>query len=110
MHPNHPKLRQRDRSRVTLAYTDPATAARILVAETETVAAMAFALSSREADLATAALGVSGKPSTKIDGCFFEHLGGDLLPPGQPSHQFRGGAIWSDYEEATGALADLPAI
>jgi hypothetical protein len=95
---------------MTLAYTDAATAARILVTETEAVAAMALALSSREADAAAAALGVSSKPSTKVDGGFFEHLGGDLRSPGEPGHLFRGSSIRSNDEDATGALASLPPI
>ena len=110
MHPNRSDLRQRHRSGMTLAYTDAATAARILVTETEAVAAMALALSSREADAAAAALGVSSKPSTKVDGGFFEHLGGDLRSPGEPGHLFRGSSIRSNDEDATGALASLPPI
>lgn len=110
VHTNGPDPGQRDRPGMDHPNSDSASPACILVAETETVAAASLALSSREAGLPAARLGISSEPSTKIDGGFLEYLCRHLPSPRKAGYLFGCGSIWSNHEHSASVFACLPAV
>jgi hypothetical protein len=91
-------------------------AARIpFVAESETVAAAAFALTPGETDLTAGACSVlsppvGGEGPTEVDCSLLEHLRGDLVPPGKPRRLLGDSPIRGDDEQPAGILAPLPGV
>jgi hypothetical protein len=65
---------------------------------------------SRETYPPVPASGVCSERPPEVDGGFLKHLRGDLVPPGEPGHRLGGCAIRRDYQNAAGALADLPGV
>jgi hypothetical protein len=91
-------------------------AARIpSVAESETVAAAAFALTPRETDLSAGACAVLSSPvggegTTEVDGSLLEDLRGDLVPPGKSRRLLGDSPVGGDDEQPAGILAPLPGV
>jgi hypothetical protein len=114
--PDPPDGGERYRARVVISNPDQVTTALVLlVAQTEAVAATAFALANGETNLsalprAGLRVMVGSKGTAEIDGGLLEHLRGDLVSPDKPGDLLRGRSIRGDDEQTARVLALLPDV